>query len=272
MEMTGEQRIEAPRAKVWAALNDPDVLKRCIPGCQSLEKDAEDRLRAVVAIKIGPISARFNGEVTLSDLDPPNGYRISGEGQGGAAGVAKGGASVRLRDDGDATVLSYEASAQVGGKIAQLGGAIIDATAKQMAGAFFKRLAEIVTAPAAEAQPAPAAAPRPAAAPAPSAVASPAAPVAATRPPAAPARSGPHWASLAILAAGLVGFLIGRGGDWRGDTAWSGLAIGLVVVLVAAAAHEFGRRAAGSVSAPVIVLDAATLARLAQAQPESDKS
>ncbi|MCA1481745.1 carbon monoxide dehydrogenase subunit G, partial [Bradyrhizobium sp. NBAIM08] len=93
MKMTGEQLIAAPRDKVWAALNDPDVLKACIPGCQSLEKLENDRLKAVAVVKVGPISAKFAGEVTLSDLDPPNGYRISGEGQGGAAGFAKGGAN-----------------------------------------------------------------------------------------------------------------------------------------------------------------------------------
>src|SRR5262245_9660609 len=98
MEMTGEQRIEAPRERVWAALNDPEVLKQCIPGCQSLEKTADNRMRAVASVKVGPIGARFSGEVTLSDLDPPSGYRIEGEGQGGPAGFAKGGARVTLRE------------------------------------------------------------------------------------------------------------------------------------------------------------------------------
>src|SRR5690606_6049999 len=180
MEMTGEQRIEAPRDKVWAALNDPEVLKQCIPGCQSLEKTADDKMRAVAQVKVGPIGARFAGEVTLSDLDPPNGYRIQGEGQGGAAGFAKGGANVRLREDGAATLLNYEVNAQVGGKLAQLGGALIDATAKQMAAAFFRKLSEVI------AEPAPSAAPTASASATSSAAASTGAPVVAkpTAPPA----------------------------------------------------------------------------------------
>ena len=101
MKMNGEQLIAAPRARVWDALNDPEVLKQCIPGCQSLEKEADDRLKAVVAIKIGPIGAKFAGAVTLSELDPPNSYVISGEGQGGTAGFARGSAKVSLADEGD---------------------------------------------------------------------------------------------------------------------------------------------------------------------------
>src|ERR1700748_3748405 len=118
MQMNDSQRIPASREKVWEALNDPEVLKRCIPGCQSLEKEADDRLKATVEIKIGPIGARFNGAVTLSDLDPPNGYTITGEGQGGTVGFAKGGAKVRLADaDGGATLLSYFVDAHVGGPV-----------------------------------------------------------------------------------------------------------------------------------------------------------
>ncbi len=149
--MTGERRIPAPRLKVWTALNDPAVLKSCIPGCESLEKTDGDQMKATAAVKIGPISARFTGKVQLLDLDPPNAYRIEGEGQGGVAGFAKGGAAVRLTDDGDFTVLTYDVKAQVGGKIAQLGARLIDATAKQMADAFFNRFAaEVGGAPAAE--------------------------------------------------------------------------------------------------------------------------
>ncbi len=152
--MSGEQRIEAPRARVWAALNNPTVLKDCIPGCQSLTQTAPDRMTAVAAIKVGPIGARFRGEVTLSELDPPNSYRIDGEGQGGVAGFAKGGARVSLRDDGpDATILSYDVTAQVGGRLAQVGGALIDATAKQMAGSFFRKFGQAVCAELPEAPP-----------------------------------------------------------------------------------------------------------------------
>ena len=145
MDMTGERRIPAPRQKVWEALNDTAMLKACIPGCDSLEKIGEADLKATAALKIGPISAKFAGKVTLSDIDPPNGYTITGEGQGGVAGFAKGGASVRLADDGDGTLLTYDVKAQVGGKIAQLGARLIDATAKQMSDQFFDRFTAALT-------------------------------------------------------------------------------------------------------------------------------
>ena len=151
MDMTGERRIPAPRQKVWDALNDPLVLKACIPGCESLEKTSDTDMRATASIKIGPIAARFTGKVQLSDLDPPNSYRISGEGQGGVAGFAKGGADVHLSDDGAFTVLKYDVKAQVGGKIAQLGARLIDATSKQMADMFFDRFSAAVAEPAAPA-------------------------------------------------------------------------------------------------------------------------
>jgi uncharacterized protein len=149
MDMTGERRIEAPRQTVWQALNDPAVLKASIPGCETLEKLSDTDMKATAAVKIGPIAARFNGTVHLSDMDPPNGYTIGGEGQGGVAGFAKGGAKVRLEDAGDGTLLVYEVHAQVGGKIAQLGARLIDASAKQMADAFFDRFSKQVSAPAA---------------------------------------------------------------------------------------------------------------------------
>src|SRR5712672_2614183 len=122
MDMTGTQHIEAPRDVVWAALNDIEVLRQSIPGCQSIEKVSATEMNAKVTLKIGPVKATFTGKVTLSDLDPPNGYRISGEGAGGVAGFAKGSATVRLRSEGTATILDYEVKAQIGGKLAQLGG------------------------------------------------------------------------------------------------------------------------------------------------------
>lgn len=137
--MTGERRIPASRLVVWEALNDPAVLKASIPGCETLDKLSDTQMKATAAVKIGPMSARFTGNVQLTDIDAPNGYTIGGEGQGGAVGFAKGGAKVKLDDDGPATVLRYEVHAQVGGKIAQLGARLIDATAKQMADAFFDR-------------------------------------------------------------------------------------------------------------------------------------
>ncbi|GAA4170186.1 SRPBCC family protein [Shinella granuli] len=140
MDMSGEERIAAPREAVWAALNDPDVLKACIPGCQSLTMKSPNELEATVKIKIGPVSANFSGEVTLSNLNPPESYTISGEGKGGIAGFAKGGADVRLTEDGDGTILSYDVKAQIGGKLAQLGSRLIDSTSKKLATQFFADL------------------------------------------------------------------------------------------------------------------------------------
>ena len=142
MEMTGERRIPAPRERVWNALNDPEVLKACIPGCETLEKTSENEMRATAAVKIGPIAARFNGKVQLSEINPPSSYTISGEGQGGVAGFAKGGAKVNLSDDAGATLLHYGVQAQVGGKMAQLGARLVDSTAKNMADQFFDRFTE----------------------------------------------------------------------------------------------------------------------------------
>jgi len=144
MDMTGSQRIEATREVVYAALNDVDILRQCIPGCETVEKTSDTEMTAKVTLKIGPVKASFSGKVTLSDLDPPNGYTITGEGSGGAAGFAKGGAKVSLEADGEATVLHYTVSAQIGGKLAQLGGRLIDATSKKLAGDFFEKFSEIV--------------------------------------------------------------------------------------------------------------------------------
>lgn len=143
MEMKGEYRIAAPRERVWAALNDPEVLKASIPGCEELEKTSETEMAAKVRAKVGPVSARFAGKVTLSEVDPPNGYRIDGEGTGGAAGFAKGGATVSLEEDSGDTVLRYDVNATVGGKLAQIGSRLIDSTAKKMADDFFKRFSDL---------------------------------------------------------------------------------------------------------------------------------
>lgn len=145
MQMNDSRRIPASREKVWAALNDPKILKQCIPGCQSLEVTAPNEMTATVVFKVGPVKATFGGKVTLSDIDAPNGYRISGEGSGGVAGFAKGGATVKLAEEGsDATVLSYEVDAQIGGKLAQLGSRLIDSTAKKLASQFFESFGEVV--------------------------------------------------------------------------------------------------------------------------------
>src|SRR5690606_23798296 len=167
LNMEGEERIEAPIQKVWEALNDPEVLKASIPGCQSLEKTADNGLAATVVLKIGPIKATFNGAVTLSNLNPPEGYTISGEGKGGVAGFAKGGADVQLAEDGTDTILTYAVNAQVGGKLAQLGARLIDSTAKKLADQFFASFARLASeAPAAAVADAPAADAPPPAAPA----------------------------------------------------------------------------------------------------------
>lgn len=137
MDMSGEERIAAKREVVWAALNNPEILKACIPGCQNLEMASPTEMSATVKIKIGPVSATFSGDVTLSDLNPPEGYKISGEGKGGIAGFAKGGADVTLREDGDGTILAYTVDAQIGGKLAQLGSRLIDSSAKKLAAQFF---------------------------------------------------------------------------------------------------------------------------------------
>ncbi len=138
MRMVESQRIDASLEKVWTALNDPEILRKCIPGCETLEMSAENEMTATVTIKIGPVKASFRGKVNLLDIDPPNGYRIVGEGSGGLAGFAKGGAQVKLTSEGsDATILHYEVDSQVGGKLAQLGGRMIDSVAKKLAGEFF---------------------------------------------------------------------------------------------------------------------------------------
>jgi carbon monoxide dehydrogenase subunit G len=137
MDMTGEYRIPASRQQVWAALNDPETQKASLPGCETLEKISEREFAATVVARVGPVKAKFNGNVTLSNLKPPESYTISGEGKGGAAGFAKGGADVRLAEDGGITVLTYTAKADVGGKLAQLGSRLIDGTARKLADEFF---------------------------------------------------------------------------------------------------------------------------------------
>jgi uncharacterized protein len=144
MEMTGKFRIPALRQRVWQGLNDPEILKQCIPGCQSLDKLSDTEFAGRVVATVGPVKATFGGKVTLSDLDPPQSYTISGEGSGGVAGFAKGGAKVQLTEDGDATVLSYAVQAQVGGKLAQIGSRLIDGVSRKMAGDFFERFASVM--------------------------------------------------------------------------------------------------------------------------------
>jgi carbon monoxide dehydrogenase subunit G len=159
MEMTGERRIPAPRQQVWDALNDPEVLRASIPGCESVEREGEDQFKARVAVRIGPMSAKVAGKVKLQNINAPAGYTISGEGSGGAMGFAKGGADVALAEAGPSeTLLNYNVKAQVGGKIAQLGARLVDSTAKQMADQFFDRFSAHFPPPQSEAAPQPGAA------------------------------------------------------------------------------------------------------------------
>lgn len=240
MKMSGEQRIAATRQQVWEALNDPEVLRRCIPGCQSLSKESDTRMVATVEIKIGPIGARFNGAVELADIQAPESYTLIIEGQGGTVGSVKSIAKVRLSDDAGGTLLSYDVDAQVAGRLAQLGGPIMDATAKQLAARFFGGFAKVF---------------------APAKGAAPAAGVAAGVPAAAyagaaPSRGLPIAWLLAIVVAALVGYLVGSGDSTQHH--WVGLSIGLLLLIVGAAGFAWGRHAA----APVVTLDARTLARL----------
>ncbi len=145
MTMTGEVQLAAPRQLVWEKLNDTDTLKATIPGCESLEKTSDTSFSAVAVTKIGPVKAKWKGKVTLNDLDPPNGYKIVGEGEGGVAGFAKGSADVRLIDKDGGTLLSYSVDAQIGGKLAQLGQRLINGAAKKMADEFFQKFATAVT-------------------------------------------------------------------------------------------------------------------------------
>jgi carbon monoxide dehydrogenase subunit G len=155
MDMTGSRRIAASRRKVWAALNDPDILRQCIPGCEALQMQSPTDMTARVKLVVGPVRATFSGKVKLTDVDPPNGYRIVGEGSGGVAGFARGSAAVRLADDGGGTLMTYEVKADVGGKLAQLGGRLIDSTAKRFADEFFEKFAALVGGAPTGAPPAP---------------------------------------------------------------------------------------------------------------------
>jgi carbon monoxide dehydrogenase subunit G len=144
MDLTGEHRINAPRAVVWKGLNDPESLKQSIDGIEEITRVSDTELDALAVVKIGPVKAKFKGKITLSDMDPPNGYTITGEGQGGAAGFAKGSAKVRLEDDGGGTLLKYTVNAQIGGKLAQIGSRLVDGAARKYADEFFTKFGAVV--------------------------------------------------------------------------------------------------------------------------------
>jgi len=145
MTMNGQYELAVPPQTVWEKLNDAATLKACIPGCEQLDKTSDTEFQAVATVKIGPVKAKFKGKVTLSDLDPPNGYKISGQGDGGVAGFAKGSAKVELAEEGGETVMRYGAQGQVGGKLAQIGSRLIDATARKMADQFFSKFVTVVS-------------------------------------------------------------------------------------------------------------------------------
>jgi carbon monoxide dehydrogenase subunit G len=149
MTMNGEVQLAAPQQTVWEKLNDPATLKACIPGCEELDKTSDTEFQAVATVKIGPVKARFKGRVTLSDIDPPNGYTISGQGDGGVAGFAKGGAVVKLTPKDGGTLLAYNVDAQIGGKLAQLGQRLVNGAAKKVADDFFESFAKAVNPPSA---------------------------------------------------------------------------------------------------------------------------
>mgnify|MGYP003333243933 CR=1 FL=1 len=165
MEMTGEQLIPLAQKDVWRGLNDPEILKACIAGCETVEKTAENEYRIVLTAAVGPVKAKFSGKLALSDLDPPNSYSIAFEGSGGAAGFAKGGAQVKLSTEGSSTRLNYSAKANIGGKLAQIGSRLVDGVARKMADDFFVKFNDVVAKPGAAA-PAAASGAAPASAPA----------------------------------------------------------------------------------------------------------
>ena len=149
MTMSGEYQLAVPRETVWEKLNDAETLKACIPGCEQLDKLSDTEMQAVAVVKIGPVKAKFKGKVTLSDLDPPNGYKISGQGDGGIAGFATGGATVKLEPKDGGTLRSYAVEAQIGGKLAQLGQRLVNGAAKKLADDFFQKFAASVSPPVA---------------------------------------------------------------------------------------------------------------------------
>jgi hypothetical protein len=146
MEMKGEQLIPASQQETWNALNDPEMLKQCVPGCESIEPAGDNSYQVLMVARVGPVSAKFKGKLTLSDIVPPQSYSLAFEGQGGAAGFAKGGAQVRLSGEGPQTRLAYDVKANVGGKLAQIGSRLVDAAAKKVADDFFRNFNEKVAA------------------------------------------------------------------------------------------------------------------------------
>lgn len=181
MDMTGERYIPLPQQRVWEALNDPEVLKACIPGCDSIEKVSDTEYKVAMTAAVGPVKAKFSGKLQLSDLNPPNSYSLNFEGSGGAAGFGKGGARVSLAPEAGGTKLAYTAKATVGGKLAQVGSRLIDAASRKMADDFFTRFNETI-------------APQPA----------------AGTEAAVPKKTVPHWVwvVLAIVVAALIGFWV----------------------------------------------------------------
>jgi len=144
LELTGERSIPASRERVWEALNDPEILRQCITGCEAIDKISDEEMNAQVTAKFGPVKAKFKAKILIENADPPNGYRLTGEGQGGVAGFAKGGADVALESEGEGTLLKYQADMQVGGKLAQIGSRLVSGTTNKIVEDFFEKFSKIV--------------------------------------------------------------------------------------------------------------------------------
>jgi carbon monoxide dehydrogenase subunit G len=218
MDMTGEHRIRLPQDTVWRALNDPDILKASIPGCEELIREGESGFKGRIAAAVGPVRAKFSGTATLSEIDAPNGYTLTGAGSGGAAGMVKGGAKVRLTADAEGTILRYEAQAQVAGKLAQIGSRLVDMAAKKMADEFFHNFVQQLEPIALAEAPVPLAAPETIPAPAPETLAMTEAPMALAGETAAPPLAQSHsitrrswvvWGPIALLVVIILAFLFG---------------------------------------------------------------
>jgi hypothetical protein len=204
MKLTGEQKLALPRDRVWQALNDPEILKRCVPGCDTFEPDGPNRYNVGMSLAVGPVKARFRGKLTLADIVPPQSYSLTFEGSGGAAGFGKGSANVKLTDIDGGTLLAYDMDAQVGGKLAQVGTRLIDGVSRKIADEFFTRFARAVSTGVDQEAPAAAVSAPASAAVAPAAVASPTrAPAAVTVAPAPAPAAGGSSATIAVLGAAI---------------------------------------------------------------------
>ena len=264
MNLSGKHLIPAARSVVWEGLNNPDFLRQSIPGCQVMEKQAEDSFTVIVAIKVGPIGARLNGAVTIADLNPMNSYSLICDGDGGAAGAVKSVIKVTLEDEGDSTNLSYEVEAQINGKLAQLGGAVVEATAKRLAGLFFKKFSEVLLASTEPAVADSADDQGVQTGTAEKSVLQPARKQCNTTAAQSSTAGFPLGWVVALLIAEVVGYIAGSTGSAVEPFGWFGLSLVLLVALATTVAYGLGRRAASS----VVVMDQVLLDKLNASQSE----